>query len=199
MLKLFEIKLYPFSPAEFDCKVKNAIDKVLAINPNYPQSLLFKNYRSKANFQDYSNGHIKVLLDGSEIYYEARVIVSERHEYKENQQKIEDLVNSGLSYREILARRDEILSSHQIAAYKMPLFTSVKHYSRDWHIDRAINTDIAGKSNKEIQQSIIKDLNDINTLSFYKNLYFDLSPIENIGDCLDYSKLMEKSKENNNG
>ena len=199
MLKLFEIKIYPFPPTEFDCKVKNVIDKVFAQNPNYPQSLLQKNYLTKANFQDYSIGHINVLLDVSEIYYEARMMVSERYEHKENQQKIEDLENSGLSYREILIRRDEILSSHQIIAYKMPLFTNVKHYSRDWHIDRAISTDIDGKSNKEIQQSIIKDLNDINTLSFYKNLYFDLSPIENIGDCLDYSKLIGKSKENNNG
>ena len=55
--------------------------------------------------------------------------------------------------------------------YKMPLFTSVKHYMSKYNID-GLHTIIYDLSNKEISQEIKNAVNSIISSSEYKKLYY---------------------------
>lgn len=199
MLKVFEVKIYPYSQKEFERKVKKKNEKVYSTNPNYPVDMFYKDYGAKTSFEDYSIGHIDVYLDGAEVIYEARIMISERRDKQYISKELEKIETAGLSEREYLARKIEVSSSHEKIAYKPRLFTDVKHYTQAWHIDRCTSHYIDNMSANEIVEAIRNRLQEINRMHFYRNLYFDLSNIDNIGECLDFTKLIEKSKEVYNG
>lgn len=94
MLKIFEVKVYPYSPEIFDRKVNKKIGEILEKNPNYPSMLMYTSYHSKGKLEDYIVGYIDVFLDGSEVVYEARLMVSERQDkqyFNQELKKIESL------------------------------------------------------------------------------------------------------------
>lgn len=77
--------------------------------------------------------------------------------------------------------------------YKMPLFTSVKHYMSKLRID-GMHTIIYDLSNKEISRKIKKDITDITKLSEYKNLHFDLENFNLMVDYIDYLSIKTNVK-----
>ena len=77
--------------------------------------------------------------------------------------------------------------------YKMPLFTSVKHYMSKLRLD-GMHTIIYDLSNKEISEKIKKDITTITKLSEYKNLYFDLENFNLMVDYIDYLSIKTNVK-----
>ena len=198
MLKLFEIKLFAYSPEKFEENMSTHHKKFYS---NYENQNLTKKQidyiystfcGSKNTYENYSIGYLEILYDGSSLHYEAKIMLSQKIISEKELQKRFDIIEMDKTLTEIQKekRKLNIIGSRSLVAYKPPLFTSKKWYMSNYHIDGKY-TRTWGLTNLEIVQAMKKDITDIQEYDILKNIYFDLSYFNKIADYIDYVKLFE--------
>ncbi len=199
MLKIFEIKIYPFSPTEFAKKKQVAKDKFIARYTDRTEIELRKMYSrfygNKISFDDYSVGYLNILYWGSCLHYEARLMLSKRYsKCRELQSSIDILDDEEFQTEDM--KEDEARKrmgySYKLIPYIPPLFTEKKHYMFDHHIE-GIYTGIRNKTNHEIAETIESEVMRIQKSDFFKGFYFDLSLFNTICNYIDFKKLFQKN------
>ena len=198
MLKVLEIKLYGLSPEKFEEKIDNkrrefySMCKAQNRTKEESESLYSLFYANKNTYDNYSIGYLQVLYDGSALYYEAQIMLSEKYSSQKEIQKL--LAN--LELDDTLAKKIKksyILNSHSFLPYKPRLFTEKKRYMSNYHIG-GVYTGISGLTNYEIAQAIRKDISTIKKDDLLKSVYFDLSYFNNIIEYIDFIDMFEKYK-----
>lgn len=198
MLKLFEIKLFPYSPEKFEENIKIRREEVYS---NYEAQNLTKKqidylysiiYGNKTTYENYSIGYLEILYDGTSLHYEAKIMFSQKNISKKELKKLFDIIEMDKSLTEIQKekRKLNITRSSSLVAYKPPLFTSKKWYMSNYHIEGKY-TRTWGLTNSEIMQAIKKDISDIQEYDILKNIYFDLSHFNETSPYIDYIKLFQ--------
>ena len=198
MLKLFEIKLFAYSPEKFEENISTHRKKVYT---NYKNQNLTKKqidyiystlFESKNTYENYSIGYLEILYDGSSLHYEVKIMLSQKNISEKELQKQFDIIEMDKALNEIQKekRKLNIIGSRSLVAYKPPLFTSKKWYMSKYHIEGKY-TMTWGLSNSEIVKTMKKDITDIQEYDILKNIYFDLSYFNEIADYIDYVKLFE--------
>ncbi len=198
MLKLFEIKLFAYSPEKFEENISTHRKKFYSNceNQNLTKKQIDYIYStfcgSKNTYENYSIGYLIILYDGSSLHYEAKIMLSQKNISEKELQKRFDIIEMDNSLTAIQKekRKLNIIGSRSLVAYKPPLFTSKKRYMSNYHIDGKY-TRTWGLTNLEIVQAMKKDITDIQEYDILKNIYFDLSYFNKIADYIDYVKLFE--------
>ena len=177
MLKVLEIKLYGLSPEKFEEKIDNkrrefySMCKAQNRTKEESESLYSLFYANKNTYDNYSIGYLQVLYDGSALYYEAQIMLSEKYSSQKEIQKL--LAN--LELDDTLAKKIK------------------KSYILNYHIG-GVYTGISGLTNYEIAQAIRKDISTIKKDDLLKSVYFDLSYFNNIIEYIDFIDMFEKYK-----
>ncbi len=198
MLKLFEIRLFAYSPEKFEENIRTHREEIYS---NYGTQNLTKKqidyiysifYGNKTTYENYSIGYLEILYDGSSLRYETKIMLSQKNISKKELQKQFHIIETDKSLTEIQKeeRKLNITGSSSLVAYKPPLFTSKKWYMSNYHIEGKY-TRTWGLSNSEIVKAMKKDIIDIQEYDILKNIYFDLSYFNEIADYIDYEKLFE--------
>ncbi len=198
MLKIFEIKIYPFSPDEFAEKIQIAKDKFIAKYP-YKSEVELRNmysnfYGGKLSFEDYSIGYLEILYFDGCLHYEAKLILSKKYSTrKELQSIIDNLDNEKFPDDEMKwqeARRRTGFS-YSLIPYKPPLFTEKKHYMSSYHVG-GIYSGIKNQTNLEIAEMIKREITRIQNIEVFKGLYFDMSLFNTMCNYIDYLKMFQE-------
>lgn len=198
MLKLFEIKLFAYSPEKFEENIsthrKNFYSKYENQNLTKKQidHIYSTLYGNKNTYENYSIGYLIIIYDGSSLKYEVKIMLSQKNISKKELQERFKIIEMNNSLTEIQKEKEKlnIISSRSLVTYKPPLFTSKKWYMSNYHIDGKY-TRTSGLTNLEIVQAMKQDITDIQKYDILKNIYFDLSYFNKIADYIDYAKLFE--------
>lgn len=199
MLKILEIKIYPFSPNEFAKKIQIAKDKFIEQFPEKSEDALRNMYSifygKKISFEDYSIGHLDVLYWGNCLHYEAKLMLSKRYSTRKELQSIIDILDDEEfptdDIKEDEARK-RTGNSYRLIPYKPPLFTEKKHYMSNYHIE-GVYSGITNQTNHEIAEMIKREVARIQNRDFFKGLYFDLSLFNTVCDYIDFLKLFKEN------
>ena len=200
MLKLFEIKLYGWSPKVFEKRINNHREGFFA-SYEWPKKQIEQVYSDwygkKNSYHNYSIGFLEVLYDGSSLCYKAQIMIRKQYKNKEIQKSLNEIdMNKTLTEKEKILRKNVVAASYSLIPYKPRLFAEKKKYMSDFHIEGRY-TRVFGLSNTEIVEAIKKDIAIIKKDDFFKNVYFDLSWFKQIAPYVDYTKLFEQYDKHN--
>ncbi len=198
MLKLFEIKLYPFTKEEFDKKVAITRDDFYALSKEqnrskYDTKLLYSHfYGKKSSYIDYSIGYLEIYYDGVCLCYESKLMLSKRYTNKRTIEKmLKELENdTELNPKEKSIKERAIRDSHSLVIYRPPLYTERKKYLSNYHIG-GLYSNVTAMSNTEIVSAIREDIDIIKADGLFKNISFDLSLFDRIVSYIDFQSLFE--------
>lgn len=198
MLKIFEIKIYPFSPDQFAQKIQQAKSKFIMEFPDKTESELSiwysRRYGYKISFEDYSVGYLDISYWGCCLHYDAKIMLSRKYPTsKEIQRCIDNMDDKQFPYPDMKEQEAIKRLGYIRVPYKPPLFTEKKHYMSNYHID-GFYTGISGRTNYEIAEIIKNDIKKIQDRDIFQGFYFDTSLFNTIGKYIDYWKVFEKSK-----
>lgn len=198
LLKIFEIKIYPFSPEQFANKIQRAKD-IFFENHTYATETRARDmysflYGTKISFEDYSVGYLDILYWGCCLHYEAKIMLRKKYPTsKEIQRCIDNMDDKQFPYQDMKEQEAIKRLGYTRVTYKPPLFTEKKHYMSNYHID-GLYTGISGRTNYEIAEIIKNDIKKIQDRDLFQGFYFDTSLFNTIGKYIDYWKIFEKSK-----
>ena len=178
-MKIFEIKIYPFSRKTFENKIKNTREKFYATHSDKSKQsnddFYSEFYGSKSQFEDYSIGHLDICFDGCCLCYEAHIMMRRKYATKNERQRIIDSLDDNL-YPDYEMKENEALrlAGYSMVPYIPKLFTEKKHYTSSRHIN-GVYTNIQGLNNHEIANAIKKEIERINQRETFQKLYFDMT------------------------
>ena len=202
MLKLYEIKLYPYTVDIFEKKVDKIRtdfynDCKAQKRTNEESMRLYSHfYGGKSNIIDYSVGYLEVFYSLGCISYNANLMLTERKTPKKDieQMLIELQKETDLNEEEKEQKEYAIKNSHSIEIYKPPLYTGKKHYMQQYRNIFGLHTYVGDCSNLEIVEKIKEDIEDIQKDKFFKNIYFDLSIFNTLVNHIDFNALFDKQR-----
>lgn len=194
MIRLFEIKIYPFTSDEFNEKIRNVHDKFFAqfsdrdinwINARYSEQ-----YGCMSNFEDYSIGHISIIYDVSCLRYECNIMLSRKYPTVTQLHKNIKVINKEDSINEEDGLFEaKMQAGYSLVPYRSQLFSGTKHYTTHSRID-GIYTNIDGLDNEAVANRILDEINRIHEKAMFRNLYFDMTLFNTIGRHIDYNKII---------
>ena len=200
-MKIFEIKIYPFTEKEFENKKEILINNYNHKNRKYSfarNDHLFKTfYADKLTFENYCIGYVEIYVEEDRIRYEVKIMLRRKYPSKKALQKDMDLLDDN-EYPTNDMKENEVKKavSYKLVPYKPKLLTEKKHYMVNDCLSENI-TDICELDNKQILDAIRTKIKDINETPNYKNLYFDMSLFDVIAEFLDFKKMSRDDREEN--
>lgn len=198
MIRLFEIKIYPFTPNEFNEKIRNVHDKFFAQfadkDINWIQARYSERYGCMSYFEDYSNGHISILYDAPCLRYECNIMLSRKYPtVAQLRKRMKILKNDDSLSEEDRLLEAKMQAGYTLVPYRSQLFSGTKHYTTHSRIN-GIYTNIDGLDNTAIANKIIDEINRIHQRDMFRNLYFDMTLFNTIGRHIDYNKIINSNK-----
>lgn len=199
MLKIFEFKVYPFSQEEFSKKIDSFREDKIKELMSYGRtresardSFTHLYEGRKLCYENYSLGVINVFFEQGNLQYESQIMLEEKRVNKKSIEKqIDELKNVELTDKEKSIRIATIKNSFRLVPYRTRLFSGVKHYMKDHHIN-GLYTQVSNLSNKDIFEAIKCDIKNINEYDdIFKNLYVDTSLFDTIGEYIDYRSIFD--------
>jgi len=202
LLKLFEIKLYPYTVDIFEKKVNKIrtdfYDDCKAQKRTNEESMrLYSHFYGRMNnLNNYSVGYLEIFYSLGCISYNANLMLTERKAPKKDieQMLIELQEETDLNEEEREQKEYAIKNSHSIEIYKPPLYTGKKHYMQQYRNIFGLHTYVGDCSNLEIVEKIKEDIQDIQKDKFFKNIYFDLSIFNTLVNHIDFNALFDKQR-----
>lgn len=199
LLKLFEIKLYPYTVDIFEKKVDKKrtdfydICKAQKRTKEESMRLYSHFYGGMNNLINYSIGYLEILYSSGCISYNVNLMLTERKSPKKDieQMLIELQKEADLNEEERRQKEYAIKNSYSIEIYKPPLYTGKKHYMQQYRNIFGMHTYVGDCSNLEIVEKIKEDIEDIQKDKFFKNIYFDLSIFNTLVNYIDFNGLFE--------
>ena len=178
LLKLFEIKLYPYTVDIFEKKVDKKrtdfydICKAQKRTKEESMRLYSHFYGGMNNLINYSIGYLEILYSLGCISYNVNLMLTERKSPKKDieQMLIELQKEADLNEEERRQKEYAIKNSYSIEIYKPPLYTGKKHYMQQYEIF-GMHTYVGGCSNLEIVEKIKENIQNIQKDEFFKNIY----------------------------
>lgn len=200
-MKIFEIKVYPFSEKEFENRKNKFINKYEDKNKKYPfarNDYLFKIfYADKLTFENYCIGYVELYVEEDRIRYEVKIMLRRKYPSKKAlQEEMDKLDDNEYPTYDMKENKVKELASYKLVPYKPKLLTEKKHYMVNDYISENI-TDIRELDNKQILNAIRTKIMDISKTPNYKNLYFDMSMFNIIAEYIDFKKISRDDKEVN--
>ncbi len=198
-MKIFEIKIYPFSEEEFENKKQIFIKKYYDEHrdASFARNEYFYNifYADKLTFENYCIGYVEFYVEEDRIRYEVKIMLRRKYPSKKFLQgemiKLDD--NKYPTY-DMKENKVKETARYKLVPYKPKLLTEKKHYMvNDFVSENIIN--ISKLDNIQILNAIRVKIRDINETSKYKNLYFDMSLFNVIAEYLDFKKMSRDDRE----
>lgn len=202
MLKLFEIKLYPYTVDIFEKKVDKIrtdfYNDCKAQKRTNEESMRLYSYfyGRKSNIIDYSVGYLEICYSLGCISYNANLMLTERKSSKKEIERalIELQKETYLTDEEKEQKKHDIENSSSDVIYKPPLYTGKKHYMQQYRNIFGMHTYVGDCSNLEIVEKIKEDIEEIQKDKFFKNIYFDLSIFNTLVNHIDFNALFDKQR-----
>lgn len=197
-MKIFEIKIYPFTEEEFYNKKSKFIESYNNKNKNvgfgsrnYFYDLF---YADKLTFYNYSIGFVEIHLVDDNIRFEVYLMQSEKCASRRILKEIMDKLNPE-EYPDYDSKLDKAkhIAGYKKVPYIPKLLTEKKHYMIQNNFYNEFN--IQFLNNAQIVNSIKEKIIEISKFEKYKKLYFDMKMFNSIADFIDFEEISKFEKE----